>query len=128
MALGALDAVIEMKRRDTVLVGGIGAFPEALDSVAGGGLAMTAGGFAFAGAWCMVMIHDYDSGHDFAAAGGPRQTNSTVVAAGDAASAARLRDLTDHPSRIGFRRFSLAENPRLKAYDFSYSALLAAVR
>jgi hypothetical protein len=75
----------------------------------------------------MVMIHDYDSGHDFAAAIGPRQTNGTIVVVGDAASGARFRDLTERPSRIDFHRFSLAENPRLKTYNFSDGALLSAV-
>ena len=128
MALGALDAVLEMNLNDKVLVGGMGAFPQALESVASGKLAVTAGSPAFIGAWCMVMIHDHQRGKDFALANGPRQVNNTAVIVNDAASAARLGGLMERPSRINFRRFSLAESPELKVYDFSYDAVVAATR
>jgi ABC-type sugar transport system substrate-binding protein len=128
MALGALDTVVEMNLKDKVLVGGMGAFPQALQSVAAGNLAITAGSPVFIGAWCMVMIHDYQSGKDFASAGGPRQVNNTAVVVSDAASAARLGGLMERPSRIDFRRFSLAENSGFRTYDFSYEAVVAATR
>lgn len=128
MALGALDAVMATRPKNKIVVGGVGAFPEALKSIAEGGLTITAGGFDLAGAWSMVMIHDYEQAHDFAKDNGPRIVSGTILVANDAISAARIRALSEHPARIDFRRFSLAENPRLKTYDFSAPALFAASR
>lgn len=128
MALGALDAVIEMKMQGQVEVGGLGAFPQALDSVETGGLAITTGTHLVAGAWSMVMIHDYDQGRDFAAAGGPHIINNTIIKVADATAAARFRELLEQPQRVDFHRFSRADNPQLAAYDFSYEAMLAAAK
>ena len=128
MALGALDAVVGMGRQASVKVGGMGAFPQALESVAEGGLALTSGGNLLTGAWCMVLIRDYADGRDFAAAGGVRQTKGTVMLADDTGSAALFRRLIEDPSRIDFRRFSRAGNPERGGYDFSVKALTAAVR
>ena len=57
-----------------------------------------------------------------------RLTAATVAVAGDPKSAVSLKQLTDNPGRIDFRRFSRAENRALKAYDFSYDAVLKAAR
>ncbi|WP_042443111.1 ABC transporter substrate-binding protein [Azospirillum sp. B510] len=128
MALGAFDAVADGGRRAAVRVGGMGAFPQALDSVATGGLAVTSGGNLLTGAWCMVMIRDYDDGVDFAAAGGARQTRGTILLAEDERSATLFRGLIAEPSRIDFRRFLRSADPRKAGYDFSIGTVTAAAR
>lgn len=128
MALGARDAIVQAGRQDRMVVGGIGGFANALDAVQRGDLTASVGGNGFIGAWAMVLIHDYENGRDFAALGGPRVLAGTVALAADARSAARLQRLVEKPGRIDYRRFSRAENRALRGYDFSYQAVLAAVR
>ncbi|HYH22622.1 MAG TPA: ABC transporter substrate-binding protein [Azospirillum sp.] len=128
MALGAHDAVVELKKQGTVVVGGLGAFTGALDSVRDGGMTVTVGGGTLASAWAVVLIHDYHRGYDFATIGGPRLNHGTVAVVNDARSATRFRELADHPSRVDFRRFSRAENPALKGYDFRYDAVVGAMK
>lgn len=128
MALGALDAVYDSGRQGQVLVAGMGGFPTALASVGQGGMAATVGGHMMVGAWAMVLIHDYHSGHDFAEAGGTGLVSQTIIPVADAAAAAWFKTLTERPSRIDFHRLSRADNPGLGGYDFSYPALLRASR
>jgi ABC-type sugar transport system substrate-binding protein len=74
MALGALRAVRAARDRPVpVLVGGTGAWPDALDSIGEGGLAASVGSHFFIGAWAMVLLHDYHHGRDFAEHGGLAQ-------------------------------------------------------
>lgn len=128
MALGALDAILQAGRRNRMVVGGIGGFTAALDSVASGGLDASVAGNGFIGAWVIVLLHDYHHGHDFAQTGSARRVAGTVAVATDVKSARRLKRLIDAPGQIDFRRFSRAENPSQRDYDFSYDAVLAAVR
>lgn len=66
MALGALRAAGTPPR---VRVGGMGGWPEALDSIAAGGLIATAAGHMLIGAVAMVLLADHALGTDFATAG-----------------------------------------------------------
>src|SRR5258708_40153459 len=68
MTLGALSGV--KGRNAHILVGGMGALPEALARVADDSLAAMVAGDYFIGAWAMVLLHDYHRGKDFAASGG----------------------------------------------------------
>ena len=70
MTLGALAAVRE--RHANVIVGGLGALPEAVETVMRGELAAIVAGDQFIGACAMVVLYDYHQGVDFADAGGPR--------------------------------------------------------
>jgi ABC-type sugar transport system substrate-binding protein len=128
VALGILDAVVEADRQDRIAVGGIGGFAKAIESVATGGMAVTVGGNGFIGAWAIVLIHDHARGHDFAGTDGVVVNSPTVAAIVDAKSATRFKMILDEPERIDFRQFSRAENRNLKAYDFSFQAVLAAFR
>lgn len=128
MALGALDAVRALNRQDSVVVGGMGAFPSGLQSIADGGLAVSVGGHMMVGAWAMVLLHDYHRGRDFAAADGVNLLSETIALVANQTAAARFRELTDDPSRIDYRRLSRADNPALAHYDFSYDAILRAAR
>lgn len=128
MALGALDAVRRLGRQRQVIVGGLGAFPSALDSIAEGGLTVTVGGHMMVGAWAMVLIHDYDNGRDFAIADGVRMMCDCVTVAAGAGSVSRFHDVIDDPARIDYHRLSLADNPRLGRHDFSYEAMFRAAR
>jgi ABC-type sugar transport system substrate-binding protein len=122
MALGALRAVKALGA--PVLVGGTGAWPDALASLAEGGLAATLGSHFFIGAWAMVLLNDYHQGHDFAAAGGPaRKLDYMVVVNRD--NAARYdRVVYQRAEAFDFRAYSRARGPGRKPYDFDLASLL----
>jgi len=77
MAMGALRAVQAKGAR--VLVGGGGGWPDALKSIAEGGLTASAAGNFTVGAWVMVLLHDYHHGHDFTPDNGVNLTFEQVV-------------------------------------------------
>jgi ABC-type sugar transport system substrate-binding protein len=122
MALGALRAV--RARKAQVLVGGTGAWPDALESLAQGGLAASVGSHFFIGAWAMVLLHDYHHGRDFAAAGGlARQLDYMVVVNRD--SAARYdRAVYRRGEPLDFRAHSRVLHPRAGGYDFDLAPLM----
>lgn len=64
IALGAIAALEEAGRRPgkDVFVGGLNWSPDGLRKVSDGEMTMTHGGHFFAGAWVMVLLHDYISG------------------------------------------------------------------
>jgi ABC-type sugar transport system substrate-binding protein len=70
MTLGALAAVRE--RHAPIVVGGLGALPEAVETVKQGDLAAIVAGDQFIGACAMVLLYDYHHGVDFAQAGDAR--------------------------------------------------------
>ena len=67
IALGSIAALEEAGRKPgkDVFVGGLNWSPEGLRKVAEGKMTMTHGGHFFAGAWVMVLIHDYIQGVEF---------------------------------------------------------------
>ncbi|MGN8110853.1 ABC transporter substrate-binding protein [Paraburkholderia sp. 22098] len=122
MALGALSAV--RSRGARVLVGGMGALPGALRSVAEGGLAAMVGGDYFIGAWAMVLLYDYHHGKDFAASGGARQTLDflSVVHQGNVERFSQA--IFDHGDELDFTMFSKVRHPEPGPYDFSLARLV----
>ncbi len=69
MTLGPLNAVKASGR--PVLIGRMGGWTEALDSVAHGEIAATVAGHCLIGAWALALLHDHFHGLDFTAQGGP---------------------------------------------------------
>lgn len=67
IALGAIAALEKAGRKPgkDVFVGGLNWSPDGLRKVAEGKMTMTHGGHFFAGAWVMVLLHDYIKGVEF---------------------------------------------------------------
>lgn len=124
MTLGALSAVRE--RHSNVIVGGLGALPEAVESVARNELAAIVAGDLFIGACAMVLIYDYHHGADFAQAGGARQRLDFLkVLHGD--DAARFQDIAfERPMPPDFRTFSRVLRRTTAPYGFDLQVLLDA--
>lgn len=121
MALGALHAV---PPGGAVLVGGMGGFPEALDSIAAGALTASAAGHYLIGGWAMVLLHDHFRGADFAEHGGAAQKLDFLYVV-DRERVARYQQLVMRgPEAIDYRAFSKVLNPKAGGYDFRLDALL----
>lgn len=71
MAFGAMEAAEQLGRQPgrDLLFAGINTSREAMQAVLDGRLAALAGGHFMAGAWALLMLHDYHHGYDFADAG-----------------------------------------------------------
>ena len=103
---------------------GINTSKEAMEAVQSGRLTALAGGHFIAGAWALVMLHDYDRGRDFAPDGMELQHSMFMLfSPADAARfQTRFGDLKfDH---VDFRRFSKVLNPQIKMYDFNFRQLM----
>jgi ABC-type sugar transport system substrate-binding protein len=122
MALGAMRAA--QARGAKVLVGGTGAWPEALAQLAPGGLAATVGSHFFIGAWAMVLLHDYHHGHDFAVPGGPHLKLDYLVVVHRGNAAAYDRAVYQHTEALDFRGYSRALRPKARPYNFDLTRLI----
>ncbi len=121
MALGALDAAKLSNSR--VLVGGMGALREALESVIDGGLAGIVAGDYFVGAWAMVLLYDYHWGKDFAKHGGPR-LKLDYLSIIERKNARRFADVVfGRIEALDVRRYSKHLNQRSGPYDFDLKYL-----
>jgi ABC-type sugar transport system substrate-binding protein len=126
MALGALRAVKE--RGAPVRVGGTGGWPDALESIAAGGLAATAAGHYLIGAFAMVMLHDYHHGHDFAQHGGPSQKLDYLYVVNRRTVSRYDEALFRQADALDFKRYSLLGRPRTRGYDFTLERLVQRTR
>ncbi|MDP2697465.1 ABC transporter substrate-binding protein [Thalassospira sp.] len=126
IALGAIQALREAGRApgEDVMIAGLNWSQEALDLVVLGEMTMTHGGHFMAGAWMMVLIHDYHhglltKGRDF----------SFPMLAIDRTNVAVFQDaLGDRDwNVIDFGAFSRRAHPELPEYRFDLDTLLAAV-
>ena len=122
MALGALSAV--KASGASVLVGGMGGWPEALVSVADGGLTATAAGNFIVGSFAMVLLYDYHHGQDFAAHGGVHQELEYLIV--DRENVAQFnKAVMERLNSMNFRRYSKVLNPTPGPYDFNLKDLVA---
>jgi ABC-type sugar transport system substrate-binding protein len=122
MALGVLRAV--QAREARVLVGGMAGFPDAITSIAEGGLAATSAGGYLIGAWAVVMLHDYHRGVDFAVHGGLAQKFDQLYVV-HRENVSRFSDVALKRSEaLDFRVYSKALNPRPGPYDFRLARLV----
>jgi ABC-type sugar transport system substrate-binding protein len=121
MALGALRAV--RARGASVLVGGMGGWPDALVSVADGGLAATAAGNFVVGSFAIILLHDYHHGEDFAKHGGVAQELQYFVV--NRENVARYDDvIMKQRGSLDFGRYSKVLHPRPGPYQFSLKGLV----
>ena len=121
MALGALRAV--KARGGSVLVGGMGGWPDALVSVAEDGLTATAAGNFVVGSFAIVLLHDYHHGQDFATHGGVAQQLEYLVVSRE--NVARYDDVVmKQLGSLDFGRYSKVLHPRPGPYDFSLKQLV----
>jgi ABC-type sugar transport system substrate-binding protein len=122
MALGALRAV--KARGAPVLVGGSGAWPDALASMTEGGLAASVGSHFFIGAWAMVLLHDYHHGLDFAAHGGTAQKLDYMQVVNRDNAARYDEAVYKRHEPLDFSAYSKVRVPKPGRYDFNLAPLV----
>jgi len=122
MALGALRAV--KARGARVLVGGSGAWPSALASLAEGGLAATVGSHFFIGAWAMVLLHDYHHGQDFARHGGPTLKLDYMYVVNRDSAHRYEQAVYQRGAGLDFSAYSKVLHPKPGGYDFNLAPLV----
>jgi ABC-type sugar transport system substrate-binding protein len=121
MALGALRAV--KARGLSVLVGGMGGWPDALSSVAEGGLTATAAGNFLVGPLAIILLYDYGHGSDFAMHGGVAQQIQYLIVSPE--NVARYESvLMRRIDSVDFSQYSKALHPRPGPYDFNLKDLV----
>lgn len=122
MAFGVMRAAREQGR--ALRYSGLNNSVAALQARVDGRLSVLSSGHFILGGCALVMVHDYAAGLDFATRGGKNQM-ARLFRLLDAQQARRLlRNLQASGSKLDFKRFSVARNPRLQRYDFSIDALL----
>lgn len=89
----------------------------ALDSIAKGELSASIGGHFLVGAWAMVMIADYHSGHDFADWGVETQIPLAIA---EQSNIKLIQHIVEKKvwRDVDFKLYSRAHNPNLSGYDF----------
>jgi len=122
MALGAMRAV--KARGVKVLVGGTGGWPDALASLAEGGLAATVGSHFFIGAWAMVLLHDYHHGVDFAAHGGVTQKLDYMLVVDRERAARYDHAVYKRDGSLDVSMYSKVLHPGPGRYDFNLAPLV----
>lgn len=125
-AFGALQALHEVGRapgRD-VFVSAINATQAALESMLSGELSALAGGHHMAGAWSLVLLHDYHHGLDFVDAQGNAELQYSMFALIDQRNAKYLLERRRANRSMDFCRYSRVCNPAREEYDFSYQRWL----
>lgn len=127
MAFGAMQSWEKRggKAGSDAWFSGINTSNEAMESVKSGRLTALAGGHFILGAWAMVVLYDYEHGHDFAAEEGFEMTQSmfTLFSAKDA-DLFMSRYGQGNFDSLNFRAYSKVLNPKLKRYNFNFRQLL----
>jgi ABC-type sugar transport system substrate-binding protein len=121
MAVGGLSAA--RARGTRMMVGGMGGWQRALESIEDGGMGATLVGGHMIGAWAMVMLYDYHHGIDFANDGGLRRRLDYLLVVSRSNVQDYKRALSGAP--ISFKRYSKAHNRRRARYDFGLDGLLS---
>lgn len=124
-ALGVLDAMElnGLTPGKDILTGGIDWTPECIEQVQMGRIEASIGGHFMEGAWALIMLLDYHSGHDFA---DPDPTLRSEMRVIDRETMDDYLPIIDRNNwaRIDFKRFSKTHNPELTGYDFSPDAVV----
>lgn len=125
-AFGAIRAIREAGRvpGKDVFVSAINATTEGLEALLGGELSALAGGHHMAGAWAVVLLHDYHHGVDFIGADGNAELEYSMFSLLDKRLASRLLDKRKRQHSTDFCPYSRVCNPVLTKYDFSYASWL----
>jgi ABC-type sugar transport system substrate-binding protein len=125
MAFGAMQALEKRggEPGSSMWFSGVNTSVEALDALQSGRLTALAGGHFIAGAWALVMLYDYQHGHDFADEG--LQLERSMFVLFTPAMAQRFKDrFGQRYANIDFRRYSKVLNPGLVRYGFGFAQLL----
>ena len=123
MSFGAMEALEKNGGTPgkTVLFSAINTSPEAFSALQSERLSTLAGGHFIAGAWAMVMIHDYARGIDFANEGlNLVKPMFTLFTKNDAK--VFLKHFGDHPIPIDFKQYSKYYNSAFKKYHFELNS------
>lgn len=119
IALGAIAALKDAGRvpGKDVFVGGLNWSKDGLDAVVQGAMTLTHGGHFFAGAWVMVLLHDYISGVEIL------KENPEITFRMEAVTQESLPKfgdvlMTREWNRIDFSRFSLVNSSSGAEYHF----------
>lgn len=127
MAFGAMQAWEKRggKVGSDAWFSGINTSHEAMENIRSGRLSALSGGHFIAGAWGLVMLHDFDKGRDFAKEEGLelKQSMFSLFTPVEAERfLARFGDMRF--DSIDFRRHSKVLNPNVKRYDFNFRRLV----
>ena len=119
IALGAIAALKEAGRvpGKDVFVGGLNWSTDGLDAVTDGEMTLTHGGHFFAGAWVMVLLHDYVNGVEFL------KDHPEITFRMEAVTRENMADFNDilftrDWDKVDFSRFSLVNAPVGAEYRF----------
>ena len=125
-AFGAIQALHESGRTpgQDVLVSAMNATQAGLEGLLRGELTALSGGHHIAGAWSMVLLHDYHHGLDFIEADGNTELAYSMFALIDQASARHLLERRRLGRLMDFCPYSRVCNPSRTQYDFSYARWL----
>lgn len=125
MAFGAMEAWRQQggEPGKDALFSGVNTSQEALNARRRGELTALAGGHFMAGAWSLVMLHDYAKGIDFAPEGLEQEYPMFMLLDERNIPAFEAR-FVHVQQRMDFKAFSKAHNPRIKKYDFDIGRLL----
>lgn len=128
IAKGAMRAIQEAGGTPgkDVVIAGLNWSKEGIKCVIDGGMTLTHGGHFLAGAWVIVLLHDYDRNRDFADIS--KHLTFPMSAITPENAAAYLSHFRDEDwSKIDFSHFSRSENKSLRHYGFNLQNLLKAV-
>jgi len=129
IGLGAIKAIREagLKPGIDVMISGLNWSPEAIEHVINGEMTLTHGGHFLAGAWVMVMLHDYVQGRDFATTS--TEVHFPMTAINQTNAPIYLKHLGNQQwSRVDFGKFSLSQASQQPGYQFTLTKLLQSVR
>lgn len=129
IARGAMRAMREIGKvpgKDAV-VAGLNWSTEGIQSVMDASMTLTHGGHFLAGAWGIVVLHDYDSGSDFAEISKHLSFPMSAITRENAVTyLSHFRE--EDWSKINFSHFSRSKNKNRNNYDFNLQTLLEAVK
>ena len=125
IANGAIRAIREkdLEPGEDILVTGLNWSIEAVRMVNSGEMTMTHGGHFLAGAWSIVLIHDFDQGRDFAAFDVNIMFPMSAIHKGNAAKYLGYFENRNW-SQIPFKEFGLWDKQGDKKYDFTLDHIL----
>lgn len=128
IAEGAIRAIREIGKvpGNDVVVAGLNWSANGIRNVMDGSMTLTHGGHFLAGAWAIVVLHDYDQGRDFAAISKHLSFPMSAITR-DNAVEYLTHFRSENWSKINFSYFSRAENINLIDYPFNLETLLEAV-
>ena len=126
MAFGAIESWEKRggKAGQDAWFSGINTSAKAMEMLKSGRLTALAGGHFIAGAWALVLIHDYAKGKDFSSEG--LELNQSMFTLFTPSEVERYQERFGQMNfdSIDFRRFSKIHNPQLQRYNFSFRPLL----